>query len=85
MVFNAGLSISGMVNRTKVLGFLVLNARSWDPSLMAVMGAAVPVAAIGFHLARSRGRPVLGGELSFPTRSDIDLPLILGSWIFGVG
>ena len=40
IVFGLGLTISGMVNPEKVLGFLnIFNA--WDPSLMFVMIGAI--------------------------------------------
>jgi uncharacterized membrane protein YedE/YeeE len=57
LIFGTGLLISGMVQPTKVLGFLdILGA--WDPSLAVVLAAALAVAAPGFMLARKRSRPV---------------------------
>jgi uncharacterized membrane protein YedE/YeeE len=52
-----GLLVSGMVQPTKVLGFLDIFG-AWDPSLAVVMAAALAVAAPGFMLARRRSRPV---------------------------
>jgi len=40
LVFGAGLLISGMVQPTKVLGFLDIFG-AWDPSLAVVMVAAL--------------------------------------------
>src|SRR3977135_2350300 len=65
LLFGAGLLISGMVQPTKVLGFLdILGA--WDPSLAVVMAAALAVSVPGFVLAKQRSRPcsVLDGALS---------------------
>ena len=49
------------------------------------MAAALAVAGLGFALARRRQRPVLGTQLSWPTRTEIDAPLITGSALFGAG
>ena len=45
LIFGAGLLISGMVQPTKVLGFLDIFG-AWDPSLAVVMAAALIVAVI---------------------------------------
>ena len=50
LIFGAGLLISGMVQPTKVLGFLDIFG-AWDPSLAVVMVAALAVAVPGFMLA----------------------------------
>ena len=76
LLFGVGLWLSGMANPDKVLGFLDV-AGNWDPSLLLVMGGAVAVTAIAF-------RPLLKIKpLNF--RKEIDVPLVLGAAIFGVG
>lgn len=84
LIFGLGLCLSGMSQPQKVSGFLDL-AGNWDPSLAFVMGGAIAVAAPAFALARRRGRDLAGEPLQFPQRREIDLPLILGSALFGVG
>lgn len=84
LLFGLGLVISRMINPAKVLGFLDIFGR-WDPSLALVLGAAVGFAGIGFHLARRLKRPLLAPEFKLPTRKDIDLRLIGGAALFGVG
>src|SRR5438552_13357038 len=84
LIFGAGLLISGMVQPTKVLGFLDIFG-AWDPSLAVVMAAALAVAAPGFMLARNRPRPVLAGQYFWPIKSGIDTPLVLGAGLFGIG
>jgi uncharacterized membrane protein YedE/YeeE len=84
LVFGTGLLVSGMMQPSKVLGFLDLFA-AWDPSLAVVMGAALAVAWPGFAYARRRGRPVLAAKSRWPTASAIDRPLVIGSVLFGVG
>jgi len=84
MIFGAGLLISGMVQPTKVLGFLDIFG-AWDPTLAVVMATALAVAAPGFMLARNRPRPVLARQYFWPGKSEIDAPLVLGAGLFGIG
>jgi uncharacterized protein len=84
LLFGAGLAISGMVHPANVLAFLDV-AGAWDPRLAAVMAAALVVSTIGFRLARSRARPFFAELFQWPTRSDIDRPLFVGSVVFGTG
>src|SRR3979409_682070 len=84
LIFGTGLLVSGMEQPTKVLGFLDIFG-AWDPSLAVVMAAALAVAVPGFMLARSRSRPVLAGQYFWPGKSEIDVPLVLGAGLFGIG
>jgi uncharacterized membrane protein YedE/YeeE len=84
LIFGSGLVVSGMTQPEKVLGFLdILGA--WDPTLAFVMAGALIVAAPGFYFARRRGRPLVAAHFRWPTRADIDRPLVAGSALFGVG
>ena len=62
LLFALGLGLSGMTNPDKVLAFLDLGG-DWDPSLLLVMGAAVPVHAVAWWALKRRGAPLLGGEI----------------------
>ena len=84
LVFGLGLLISGMTEPEKVLGFLDFFG-AWDATLAFVMAGAVIVAGSGFALARHRSAPLLAAKFSWPSRSDIDAPLIAGSVLFGIG
>lgn len=84
LVFGAGLLISGMTEPEKVLGFLDIFG-AWDATLAFVMGGAVAVAAVGFALARRRGAPLLAAKYRWPTRNDLDAPLVTGAVLFGIG
>jgi uncharacterized membrane protein YedE/YeeE len=84
LLFGLGLVISKMINPAKVLGFLDIFG-NWDPSLALVLGAAVGMSTFGFRIARLRNRPLLAPEFKIPTRTDIDLRLVCGAAIFGVG
>ncbi|MFN3129409.1 DUF6691 family protein [Roseibium sp.] len=84
LVFGTGILISGMGNPAKVLNFFDV-AGTWDPSLAFVMGGALTVAAIGYRIAFRMNSPVLAAEFSLPTKTDLDMKLIGGSAIFGIG
>ncbi len=84
LIFGWGLLISGMVQPAKVIGFLDIFG-TWDPSLAVVMAAALAVSSIGFRYAASRACPVLASESLWPTRTDIDPPLVIGATLFGIG
>jgi uncharacterized membrane protein YedE/YeeE len=81
--FGWGLLISGMVRPEKVLGFLDVFG-AWDPSLAVVMIAALAVSSVGFLLA-ARHPPLLASQAQLPSKRGIDVPLIVGSALFGIG
>ena len=56
-LFGFGLSLSGMLDPARVLGFLNLASGHWDPSLAFVLGGAVLVAVPGVMLQRRLWRP----------------------------
>lgn len=84
LIFGAGLLISGMVQPTKVLDFLDIFG-AWDPSLAVVMAAALAVVVPGFRLADRGARPWFAGEYFRPGKTGIDLPLVAGAVMFGLG
>ncbi len=82
-LFAVGLAVSGMTQQSKVLGFLDLGG-DWDPSLMLVMGGAIPVHAIAWALLKRRGAPLLGGHLpDAPAKLNAKVPV--GAALFGIG
>jgi hypothetical protein len=81
LLFAIGLGLAGMTNPHKVLNFLDVLG-DWDPSLALVMlGAILVYAPVYRHL---QSRPT-GPKLCAPTKKDIDLPLVVGSILFGIG
>ena len=84
LVFGLGLLISGMNEPEKVLGFLDIFG-AWDATLALVMAGAVAVTAAGFALARRHSAPVLAAKALWPSRNDIDAPLVAGAVLFGIG
>ena len=92
-VFAAGLVMAGMTQPSKVMAFLDVKEMFvgafpglWDPSLAFVMGGAVMVTLIAFFATpRASVRPWFGRSFVLPRRDKIDLRLVLGAMIFGVG
>jgi uncharacterized membrane protein YedE/YeeE len=84
LVFGVGISISGMANPAKVLNFFDV-AGIWDPSLGFVMGGALIMTFIGYRYVLKRPTPMLSQTFYLPGRRDLDLPLIGGSAVFGIG
>src|SRR5580658_4220141 len=86
-IFGAGLVISGMVQTTKVLGFLdvlAIPTGGWDPSLIVVMAAGLLVTGIGYALIRPH-KPIFAPKAQWPTATAIDRPLLIGAALFGIG
>lgn len=84
LVFGFGLSLSGMLNPSRVKAFLHIFG-AWDPSLAFVLGGAVTVAVIGVQVMKRMGRPLLDAAFHLPKSRCIDAPLIVGSALFGLG
>lgn len=84
LLLGLGLILSGMANPAKVVGFLDV-AGPWDPSLGLVMGGGLVAGSIGFALLKKQPTTLLGEPLNLPTSRKIDLRLIMGSVLFGIG
>jgi len=84
LVFGTGIVIAGMANPAKVLNFFDVFG-TWDPSLLLVMGSALAVTFIGYRFVLRRPAPVFDRRFHLPTKRDLDVPLIAGSALFGIG
>jgi uncharacterized membrane protein YedE/YeeE len=79
-----GLVTSNMSNPAKIQNFLDFTG-TWDPSLAIVLIVGIAVTSLIFHIAHRMGHPLFAERLQFPHRTDIDLPLIIGPSLFGIG
>ena len=84
IIFGLGLTISGMVNPQKVLGFLNLFGE-WDPSLIFVMVGAIIIFAPLHFIFKKKSRPILAKNFISIQNKNIDKKLLIGSGLFGVG
>ena len=84
LIFGVGLALAGMLNPSKVAGFLDVFG-VWDPSLAFVMAGGIAVNATGYFLFVRNGKPLFSSSFKLPETVHIDRPLLLGSALFGVG
>lgn len=79
LVFALGLSVSGMTLPDRVVGFLDVTG-TWDPTLAFVM-----IGAIGIHWTMRRWLIARGVRDPAPAKRQLDVPLLVGSAMFGAG
>jgi uncharacterized membrane protein YedE/YeeE len=84
LIFGLGIMLSGMANPAKVINFFDVFG-TWDPSLMFVMGGAVVTTFIGYRLVLARKEPLFEARFKLPTSTNIDLRLVGGAAVFGIG
>jgi len=83
LLFGVGLLVSGMTDTAKVQGWLDILGQ-WDPTLAFVMGGAIiPMAAAWAIIAKKA--PVFDLSFSMPSNKTIDIKLLAGSVLFGMG
>lgn len=83
-IFSLGLGLSGMTQPHIVKGFLDVFGH-WDPRLIGVMAGAIAVHAVAYRLIIKRSSPLFEKSFQLPTKTEIDIRLVLGSVIFGLG
>ena len=85
ILFSVGLSISGMTQPEKVIGFLDVLGE-WDLSLAFVMcGAVLTYLVLQLLIKRKFPIPLLEKSFQLPKVKDLDRSLIIGASLFGSG
>ena len=84
MLFGLGLTLSGMSDPAKVLGFLNITG-TWVPDLIFVMGGAVVVTFVLTPWVMRREAPLLASAFTVPLKQALDRRLIGGAMLFGIG
>jgi uncharacterized membrane protein YedE/YeeE len=84
IIFGVGLAMSGMTDTAKVIGFLDIFGQ-WVPDLAFVMGGAVLVTVISFRFVLRRKAPLLANSFALPTTTTLDIRLLGGAALFGIG
>ena len=84
VIFGAGLALSGMLDPSRVRGFLDLFG-AWDPTLAFVMGGALLVMSLAWLVQKRMKAPVCAECFNLPGTTRIDGRLLGGSAIFGIG
>ena len=84
IIFSLGLGISGMTQPEKVFGFLDIFG-NWNASLVFVMIGAITIHLVMYRIIQKRNLPLFSNHWHLPTKREVTLPLVIGSFIFGVG
>jgi len=85
LLFGMGLTISQMVDPSKVINFLDIFGQ-WDASLAFVMGGAIAVFSTGYLvLIKKRTVAKCGDEISHALDKSLDKNLFIGAGTFGIG
>ena len=71
VIFGIGLTLSGMIDPLRVLGFLDF-AGKWDPTLAFVMASALVPAFAGYAISRRLRAPLAAQSFKFPQITSID-------------
>ncbi|GAA0870301.1 YeeE/YedE family protein [Brevundimonas basaltis] len=84
LLFGAGMVISDMINPARVLAFLDVTG-AWDPALAFVMGGALVPSSAAWLIRRRLNAPMAADAFHVPENRTIDLPLVGGAALFGLG
>jgi uncharacterized protein len=84
VMFGAGLVISGMTQPARIIRFLD-PLDGWDPSLAFVMAGAVAAYGLAHAAIRRRARPWFDARFHVPLRAAVDVRLVAGAAVFGIG
>ncbi len=84
VLFAVGLGVAGMTDPVNVLAFLDVTG-DWDPRLMLVLAGATGLYLVVSPMILRRHRPLFAPHFSLPTRRDLDVRLLAGAVLFGVG
>ena len=83
-LFGVGLSVGGMTEASRIVGVMDI-AGTWDPTLVIVLLAAVVTCFVMYRFIVPRSKPLFAAKFEIPTRRDLNLRLISGAGMFGVG
>ena len=84
-LFGFGLALSGMTDIANVIGFLDLFG-NWNPTLAFVMVGGILVSLPFFQFGLGKiTAPLFADVFRLPTKTDIDVRLIGGAMLFGIG
>jgi len=84
-VFGFGLALAGMTEPENILNFLRITSPAWSPSMIVVLASAVVVTTAGYLLVNKRKIPLFKGMFDLPTATLLDVRLLSGAGVFGIG
>ncbi len=84
VIFAIGLALSGMTNPENIISFLDITG-SWKPNMIIVMVSAIFATFLLYRLSWKIKKPIYSSNFYLPQKKYIDLKLISGAILFGVG
>ncbi len=84
LLFGMGLVVSGMTEPARVIAFLNIGP-DWNAALIVVMVSALLVTLVGYRLLAGRVAPLFDEVFHTPTNQTLDVRLMTGAALFGVG
>lgn len=85
LLFGSGLIVSGMTYPGVILSGLSFGMARFTPDLIITFVSALIVTSIIYQIAFKKEKPLCADIRQLPVKDKIDLPLILGSALFGMG
>ncbi len=84
-LFAIGLGFGGMLDPHNIESFLDITG-AWAPGLMFVMGGALLVYGMVFHLwVKKKPKPLFDLQFQLPQQSKVNARLAIGGILFGMG
>jgi uncharacterized membrane protein YedE/YeeE len=84
--FGLGLHLTSLTVPSRVVQFLVTPFhRNFDPTLAFLALGALPVATISYFYGKGEEKPRLGGKWGIPKGDVVDMRLLVGAAVFGIG
>ena len=83
-LFGFGLTLSGMLDPSKVQAFLNIT-QNWDPSLAFAMIGVILTTSTWYYFILKSPSPLYDSNFHIPIIYNIDVKLIVGSVLFGIG
>eukprot|EP00466_Bigelowiella_natans_P011468 jgi/Bigna1/78374/fgenesh1_pg.54_\ len=84
ILFAFGLGISGMLQPTKIHGFLALTT-GWDPSLAFVMAGGLLTNLVLWPVITKWTQPITCPMFDLPKKTELEGDLVVGGVLFGIG
>jgi len=85
LLFGTGLLLSGMYSPDIILSGLKIGAETFRLDLYATFASALLVTAIFYQLRKWLARPLCDSRYDLPSSQNIDIRLVVGAALFGIG
>jgi len=85
-LFGCGILFAGVCNPDKIISFLAINTQLWSYGVLVFMATAIGSTMVGFFCSTiMMKRPVYTRHFEKPVGHKVDVRLLIGSALFGIG